>query len=317
MASTNPQEIGFGWHSPSFPVDGSDAPAFAQQVRAALAKVQGSYDSVWVDDHFVPWAKWQPNDTPYVECMTTIATLAAEFPALKFGSSVLCQSYRNPALVAKMAANLQWWTGGRFLFGIGAGWLEEEYRAYGYDFPRPAVRIAQLEEAVEIVRRMWTEQQVTYRGEHYQVEDAWCEPKPDPIPPILIGGGGEQLTLRVVAKHADWWNLPGGDLATYTRKLDVLKRHCDAVGRDYDSILKTWAAESVAVAPDEASARRLSAASPYQNGPIVGTPEQVADALRQYVDAGVGYFFVRTVDFPSLDGIELFAEEVMPLLKLT
>ncbi|MEX1020626.1 MAG: LLM class flavin-dependent oxidoreductase, partial [Litorilinea sp.] len=289
--------------------------AFAQQVRATLARVQDKYDSVWVDDHFVPWAAWQSNDTPYVECMTTIAMLAGEFPRLRFGSSVLCQSYRNPALTAKMAANLQWWTGGRFIFGIGAGWLEEEYRAYGYEFPRPAVRIAQLEESVEIVRRLWTEPKVTYNGKHYQVQDAYCEPKPDPQPPILIGGGGEQLTLRVVAKHADWWNIPGGNLANYAHKLDVLKGHCEAVGRDYDTILKTWAAESIALASTEAEARRISAASPFQNGPIVGTPEQVADALRQYVDVGVRYFFVRLVDFPHTEGIEQFAEEVMPLLN--
>jgi alkanesulfonate monooxygenase SsuD/methylene tetrahydromethanopterin reductase-like flavin-dependent oxidoreductase (luciferase family) len=145
--------VQFGWHSPSFPVDGSSATVFAGQVRNTLARIQDSFDSVWVDDHFVPWANWQSNETPYVECMTTIATLAGEFPRLRFGSSVLCQSYRNPALTAKMAANLQWWTGGRFIFGIGAGWLEEEYRAYGYAFPKPAVRIAQLEEAVEIMGR--------------------------------------------------------------------------------------------------------------------------------------------------------------------
>lgn len=307
--------VQFGWHSPSFPVDGSSANAFAGQVRDILGRIQGKYDSVWVDDHFVPWAAWQSNDTPYVECVTTIATLAGEFPQLKFGSSVLCQSYRNPALTAKMAANLQWWTGGRFIFGIGAGWLEEEYHAYGYPFPKPAVRIAQLEEAVEITRRMWTEPTVTYAGKYYQVQDAYCEPKPDPLPPVLIGGGGEQLTLRVVAKHADWWNLPGRDLEIYTHKLDVLKRHCDAVGRDYGTIVKTWAAESIALAPTEAEAQRISQASPFQNGPIVGTAEQVADALRRFVDAGVSYFFVRLVDFPNPDGIEQFAEEVMPLLN--
>lgn len=307
--------VKFGWHSPSFPVDGSSATDFAEQVRAVLRRVEDRFDSVWVDDHFVPWAKFQPNDTPYVECMTTIALLAGEFKRIRFGSSVLCQSYRNPALAAKMAANLQWWTGGRFIYGIGAGWLEEEYAAYGYEFPKPAVRIAQLEEAVKIARGLWTEPVFSFAGKYYQVEDAYCEPKPNPLPPILIGGGGEQLTLRVVAKHADWWNIPGGDLETYARKLDVLKRHCDAVERDFSTIVKTWAAESVAVATTEAEAKRISAASPYQNGPIAGTPEQVADALRRYVDLGVRYFFVRLVDFPGTEGIEQFAEEVMPLFN--
>lgn len=308
-------QVTFGWHSPSFPVDGSSAVDFAAQVRNVIGRIENSFDSVWVDDHFMPWAPWQSNDTPYVECMTTIATLAGEFSGIRFGSSVLCQSYRNPALTAKMAANLQWWTGGRFIFGIGAGWMEDDYRTYGYEFPRPAVRIAQLEETVEIVRRLWTEPVVTYTGKYYSVGGAYCEPKPDPVPPILIGGGGEQLTLRVVAKHADWWNIPGGNLENYVHKLDVLKGHCDAVGRDYDSIVKTWAAQSIALAPTPAEAKRIAAASPFQNGAIVGTAEQVADSLRGFVDAGVTYFFVRLIDFPNPDGIEQFAEEVVPLLN--
>ncbi|MEM7538604.1 MAG: LLM class flavin-dependent oxidoreductase [Chloroflexota bacterium] len=135
----------FGWHAHSFPVDGSDATSFLAQLHTMLRVVEPHMDSVWIDDHVMPWAKWQSNDTPYTECMTTITYLAAQYPNLNFGSSVLCQSYRNPGLLAKMVANLQWLTGGRFLFGIGAGWMIEEYEAYNYEFPRPAVRIPQLE----------------------------------------------------------------------------------------------------------------------------------------------------------------------------
>ena len=305
----------FGWHMHSFPVDGSSGPAFVEQIHNVLRRVHPYFDSVWVDDHVMPWAAWQSNDTPFLECMTTIGYFAAAYPTLTFGSSVLCQSYRNPGLMAKMAANLQLLTGGRFICGIGAGWMVEEYEAYNWEFPKPSVRIAQLEEAIEIVKALWTEAPASYQGKYYRIENAYCEPRPNPAPPILIGGGGEQLTLRVVAKHADWWNIPGGTLENYAHKLGVLRQHCDAVGRDFDTIGKSWSAETLAVATTEAEAKRIAAASPYKNGSVVGTPQQVAEQLQAFIDLGVTYIIVRVLDFPRTDGIEMFAQEVMPLLR--
>lgn len=305
----------FGWHLHSFPVDGSNATQFMQQNIKMLDLVQAHVESVWIDDHFWPWAKFQSNDTPYVECMTTIAYLAARYPTLHFGSSVLCQAYRNPGLMAKMVANLQWLTGGRFLFGIGAGWMEEEYLANTYDFPKPAVRIAQLEEVIQIVNKLWYETPATFSGKYYQIKDAYLMPKPDPIPPLLIGGGGEQLTLRVVAKYADMWNIPGGTFENYKHKLGVLRQHCEAIGRDFETIVKTWSAECVAVAPTTAAARQIAEATPYQNNPIYGTPAEVAEQLQAFVDLGVSYLIVRLVDFPSTTGMELFIDEVMPRLQ--
>jgi alkanesulfonate monooxygenase SsuD/methylene tetrahydromethanopterin reductase-like flavin-dependent oxidoreductase (luciferase family) len=308
-------KLKFGWHMHSFPVDGSGGPAFLDQIHNTLRRIHPHFDSVWVDDHLMPWATWQPNDTPYLECATTIAYFAAAYPTLQFGASVFGQSYRNPGLLAKMAANLQLLTGGRFLFGIGAGWMEPEYRAYNFDFPAPAVRMAQLEEAIQIVKRLWTDSPASFAGKHYRIDNAFCEPRPDPIPPLLIGGGGEQLTLRLVAKYADWWNLPGGTAETYAHKLDVLRRHCAAVGRDYDTILKTWSADAVAVAPTEAAARRIAEASPYNNNTILGTPEQVAQQLQVFIDLGVEYLIVRVLDFPATAGIDLFVQDVMPRLR--
>lgn len=305
----------FGWHMHSFPVDGSAGTAFVEQIHNTLGRVHTHFDSVWVDDHVMPWAAWQSNDTPYLECMTTIAYFAAAYPTLTFGSSVLCQAYRNPGLLAKMAANLQLLTGGRFICGIGAGWMVEEYEAYNWEFPKPAVRIAQMEEVIEIVKKMWTEAPASYAGKYYRIDNAYCEPRPNPVPPILIGGGGEQLTLRVVAKHADWWNIPGGTLENYAHKLDVLRGHCDAVGRDYESIGKSWSAEAVVVAETEAEAQRIAAASPYNRNTILGTPEQVAEQLQKFIDLGVSYLIVRLLDFPRTDGIEMFAQEVMPRLR--
>lgn len=308
------RELKFGWHIHSFPVDGSSGPAFVDQVAATLERVEHAFDSAWMDDHFIPWANWQPPETPYLECLSTIAYLAGAFQRIKFASSVFCQSYRNPALLAKSVANLQLLTRGRMIFGIGAGWLEREYAQYNYPFPPPAVRIAQMEETVEIAKALWTQTPATYHGKYYRIEEAYCEPKPDPLPPIVIGGGGEQLTLRVVAKHADWWNLPGGSLENYAHKLRVLRRHCEEVGRPYDEIVKTWSAEAVAVAPTQAEAQRIADASPYNNHPIVGTPEQVAAQLKQFVDLGVDYLIVRLLDFPRSEGIDLFVNEVMPRL---
>jgi alkanesulfonate monooxygenase SsuD/methylene tetrahydromethanopterin reductase-like flavin-dependent oxidoreductase (luciferase family) len=263
----------------------------------------------------MPWATWQPADTPYLECLTTIAYFAAAYPTLQFGASVLCQSYRNPGLLAKMAANLQLLTGGRLIFGLGAGWMESEYRAYNFDFPPPALRVAQLEEAILLVRQLWTASPASFAGKHYRVDDAYCEPRPSPIPPLLIGGGGEQLTLRVVAKYADWWNLSGGTLGDYARKLEILRQHCAAVGRDYDSILKTWSVDGIAVAETESEAQRIAAASPYTSHPLAGTPAQVAAQLRPFLDLGVEYLIVRLLDFPATAGIELFFHEVLPRLR--
>ncbi|MBI1877404.1 MAG: LLM class flavin-dependent oxidoreductase [Chloroflexi bacterium] len=308
-------KLKFGWHMPSFPVDGSSGPAFVEQIHHTLKHIHPHFDSIWVDDHLMPWAEWQSNDTPYLECLTTIAYFAAAYPTLKFGASVLCQSYRNPGLLAKMAANLQLITGGRFLFGIGAGWMEEEYQAYNYDFPKPSVRLAQLEETIQIVKKLWAESPTSFEGAYYRLENAYCEPRPDPIPPLLIGGGGEQLTLRLVAKYADWWNIPGGTYDNYVHKLDVLRQHCAVVGRNYDDIVKTWSAEAIAVAETEAEAQRIAAASPYSdNSTIAGTPAQVAEQLQAFVDLGVEYLIVRVVDFPNPTGIELFAQEVAPRL---
>ena len=304
----------FGWHMPSCPVDGSSASAFIAHLDQALSHLQPHFDSVWVDDHMIPGSSWLPGDIPYLECLTTIAHLASTHPSLKFGASVLCQSYRNPALLAKMTANLALLTGGRFLFGIGAGWMEEEYRAYNFDFPHAAARVEQMEEAIQIVKRLWTEASASFAGTYYRIENAYCMPHPDPVPPIMIGGGGEQKTLRAVARYADWWNLPGGTAPTYAHKLQVLRRHCQDVGRSYDDIVKTWSPEAIALAETEAEAKQIAEASPYKRDVIIGTPAQVAKELQDFVDLGVERLIIRVIDFPRLTGLDLFIREVIPLL---
>ena len=306
--------VDFGWHAPSFPVDGSDPNSFLEQIDTHLQLIGGHMPSVWVDDHVHPWGPFVPRETPATEVMTTLAHFAARYPNFDWGSLVLCQSYRNPALTAKMAASLQWLTGGRYIFGIGAGWLEEEYKAYNWPFPRPAARIRQLEEAVEITKLLWTVAPASYEGRYYRIENAHCHPQPDPLPPVMIGGGGEQLTLRVVAKHADWWNMPGGTAELFAHKLGVLREHCAAVGRDFNEIRKTISLSVISIHESEEVARRQALESPYTKNRIalVGTPDQVAASVQAYVDLGADLIQVRMADFPHTAGSELFMREVMP-----
>ncbi|RLG41139.1 MAG: LLM class flavin-dependent oxidoreductase, partial [Thermoproteota archaeon] len=194
-----------------------------------------------------------------------------------------------------------------------------EYIAYGYEFPKASARIKQLEEAVQIIRRMWEEDVVTFKGKYYRIEGALCEPKPEPPPPIMIGGGGEKLTLRVVALYADWWNLPNKTPEVYEHKLKVLKDHCSRVGRDYDEIKKTWVC-CASIARSKEEAIRTAKMSPFTRAismeeMLIGTPERIANKLRRYADMGVEYVILRFLDFPRTDGAELFAKEVIPIFS--
>jgi alkanesulfonate monooxygenase SsuD/methylene tetrahydromethanopterin reductase-like flavin-dependent oxidoreductase (luciferase family) len=188
------------------------------------------------------------------------------------GGLVMCNNYRHPTLVAHMGKSLQAFSKGRMVLGYGAGWRENEYRSHGFAFDPPAARIRQLEEALKIIRSMWTEPRTTFEGQYYQVHDVPCEPKPNPFPPILIGGGGEQLMLRLVARYADWWN-SGAAPATYAHKLEVLRQRCDEVGRDFDTIVKTAQVE-IAPPADDAGSR------------------QMVKRLHEYADLGVTHLML-------------------------
>jgi alkanesulfonate monooxygenase SsuD/methylene tetrahydromethanopterin reductase-like flavin-dependent oxidoreductase (luciferase family) len=229
---------------------------------------------------------------------------------------VLCNSFRNPAHLAKMVATAQAISGGRVVLGIGAGWNEEEYRAYGWPFPPTRVRIAQLAEAIELIRRLWTDAPATYEGEHYRITGAYCEPRPRPIPPIVVGGHGEKYLLRVVAQHADWWNYSFRDMATYRHKQEVLKGHCREVGRDYDAIQQV-VRFGILVAETEQEIERLKARGdlrPLSDIRLVGTPAQVADTLRAVIAQGARRLTVNFADVPRAECTQLFASAVLPQL---
>jgi len=293
----------FGWVITPAARDTSGAATLHDNNRRFIERLRGAFDTLWVEDHF----QW--NDRPVVECWTALTYLAAQHPDFKFGPLVLGQSYRNPALTAKMFASLHWLTGGRLIAGIGAGWKDDEYRAYGWPFPSAKTRIEQLEDAVNIIRAMWTQSPATYTGKHYSIQDAYCEPRPTPPPPLLIAGGGERLTLRVVAKYADWMNVGLCDIPTYARKLEALKRHCANIGRDYGSIKKTYfgffSITSDGKQPEPRGGIHI----------LYGTPEQVASQMQQLVDLGVEHFMMRFVDYPGTEGLELSLTKIIPNLS--
>jgi len=303
--------ISFGWRIPEFPVTGQPVgQAFIAQVMRSLGNVEGKFDSAWLSDHVIPWADWQNPTTDNLDGWTALNYFMGMFKRLSFGHIVLCNSFRNPALLAKMAATLSALSSGRFILGIGAGWNEPEYLSYGYDFPAAPDRIEALDEAVQIIRKMWTEDAVRFNGKHYKVNGAYCNPKPDPKPPIMIGGAGEKLTLRVVASQADWWNavLPPEE---YAHKLTVLRNHCESVGRDYDSIKKTWAG-CVAIAKTQEAALETVRENPFAAaGPtLAGTSEQIIQRIKEFTDLGVEHFILRFLDFPSQTGIKQFTEVI-------
>jgi F420-dependent oxidoreductase-like protein len=290
---------------------------WAKSVEVAKLAEQLGYDSLWVYDHFhnVP----VPANEAVFECWTVMAAISQVTSRIRLGQMVGCNSYRNPGLLAKITSTVDVISGGRLDWGIGAGWYGQEYAGYGYDFPAPKVRIAMLRESVEIVKRMWSEPSVTYQGQHYQLTDAQCDPKPlqQPHPPIWIGGGGEQLTLRVVARHATHSNF-GGKPAEWARKAEILKEHCAAVGRDFDEITKTWSPE-VFIRSTEAEVNAAGSRSfigePVESwtaGNLVGTPEQVAEKVAQYMALGCGGFVPWCSDYPDTESMELFATQVMP-----
>ncbi|HEY8516803.1 MAG TPA: LLM class flavin-dependent oxidoreductase [Candidatus Binatia bacterium] len=295
------------------PLAGLDWPTL--RARAELIERLG-YESLWLDDHF--WFPTRPDEN-HLEAWTALSGLAVATHRILLGPLVLCQSYRSPALLAKMAASLSDLSDGRLQLGLGAGWMEEEYRAYGYAFPPPRVRSKQLAEAVEIVRRMWREERATFEGEHYRVEAAPMLPKPKRLP-LILGGASDSL-LRLAARHADGWNCPNPNWRELAAKRERLLEFCAEVGRDPDTIevseqimveLGRNAAEVERAR--ERLARELAGFVKLDGDVHLGTPEQVADALRARAALGVQRFMVMFGDFGSPEQLELFAREVMPRL---
>ncbi|MGI8689711.1 MAG: LLM class flavin-dependent oxidoreductase [Thermomicrobiales bacterium] len=278
-----------------------------QEANACLLAAATEHDlSCWVIDHF------QFDAQPILECFAFIAWLAGQNPGLRWGTLVLGQGYRNPALTAKIAATLQFLTGGRFILGIGAGDAEAEHRAYGYGFPPARERVAQLDEAAAIVTALRQGGPATFTGMYYRIENAFCIPAPDPPPLLMIGGGGERRTLRVVAQYADWWNCDYYSPAEYAHKLAVLHDHCRAIGRDPAAIVPTcYMGISLSHDP-ERLIRRRTMGHRGEVHVISGDSDAVTAQIEAFAAVGVRHMQLNFLDFPRTEGSELFLAAVLP-----
>ena len=304
----------FGIHNPSWLYGSDPYQMFEELKRKAQWAEQHGYTWFSVMDHLIQIPGVGQPEEPFMEGWTVLSALAAVTEKIRLATLVTSVAYRNPALLAKMAAGVDIISGGRLTFGFGAGWYYQEYGQYGYEFPeRPAVRIRQMEEALKLIKLMWSEPRATFYGKYFHVDEAILEPKPlqKPHPPIMIGGGGEQLTLRVLARHGDACNL-FGDPATVQHKFDVLRQHCEAEQRDYNSIERTNLT-SLLLARTEAElqAKRDRLGVPAQFRGYALTVSQAIDLIGEYQKVGSQLFicsFVRN-DWESM---ELLAGDIMP-----
>jgi len=307
----------FGLQHPNFSYDGQ-GPEMVESLRKLVSRAESiGFDSFWVMDHFHQIRGVGQPQEPMLEGWTTQAVVAGFTSRIRLGTLVTGIVYRHPSVLAKIGATLDVLSKGRLFMGIGAAWNQDEAKAYGIHFPATKERFRRLEEAVQIIRKMWTEEQASFAGKFYQIHDAYCNPKPvqKPHPPIMIGGSGERETLRIVAKHADACNL-FGSTATVKRKLEILREHCKASGRDYDSILKTKLGHIMIDRDKTELEKRV--AKRFQGSPqervsemaIYGTPEEVRRQVETLRDAGIEYLIVNLEADKELETMDVFASEV-------
>ncbi|HEU5228732.1 MAG TPA: LLM class F420-dependent oxidoreductase, partial [Ktedonobacteraceae bacterium] len=264
-------------------------------------------------DHFHTVPK--PTQEVTFECWTSTAALARDTKRVRIGQMVTCNGYRNPALLAKMASTVDVMSHGRLDFGIGAGWYEHEFLAYGYDFPDGPTRLRQLRDAVQIIRAMWSEEEAVFEGKYHQVRGAINQPKgvQKPHIPLLIGGGGEKVTLKLVAQYGDACNVGHLDNEGLARKFDLIKQHCENVGRDYSTIWRTVLFNCAIAETDEEA---MTKSTPFQrnipsgrirNQALVGTPDAIRKRLEEIEQAGAQEVIIFLPDSAQLESVRMFA----------
>jgi len=287
--------------------------AYEMMTSVGQTAEEVGFASAWLVDHFHTMPR--PAQEVTFECWMSTAALARDTSNIRIGQMVTCNSYRHAALLAKMASTVDVLSHGRLNFGIGAGWYEHEYRAYGYDYPDAPERLRQLREAVQVMLALWTQEEAHFEGTYYQVRGAINQPKgvQKPHIPLLIGGDGEKVTLKLVAQYADTCNV-GDDPATVKQKLAVLKQHCETVGRDYESIHRTSSTLCLMADSDEQALRQLPAELKARlgksvNTALIGSPETICLRLAAYEEAGVQELLVRFIDGTNLEALRRFAQE--------
>ena len=304
-----------GLQLPSFTFAGvPDDRMFERIADVALAAEGSGFDSFWLMDHYHQIPNVGPETDPMLEAYTALGGVAARTSRISLGTMVTGVTYRNPAFLAKVVTTLDIVSAGRAILGIGAAWNERESLAYGYDWPPVAERFERLGDALQICRSMFTHERSTYAGKRHRVEDAVNVPQPVQAggPRILIGGGGERKTLRLVAEYADMWN-GFGDVATIERKLEILARHCEDVGRDPAEIVTTRMGTLI-VAPTDDEAERWKASWQHEKGVddasvamrlTWGTPESIGDRVRPFLDAGLSGLIFNMPRGSSPEDVEL------------
>jgi F420-dependent oxidoreductase-like protein len=288
-----------------------------QTKATALELERLGFDSVWLNDHLYGIPSPQ---LPIFEAWTLLSAIGAITSKVELGTLVTPVGFRNPALLAKMIATLDNVSGGRVIPGLGSGWFQMEYEGYGFEFPPVKERLQQLDEAVTLMKQMWSEPQTTFHGKHFRTESVFCEPKPLRRPPVLIGGGGEKVLLRLAAKHADIWNNLAVDQEKLAAKIDVLKRHCDAVHRDPRSIRISQQC-LVVIGDNEADAKtkvekaqmiyggHMGAGGPMS---IAGTAEHCIEQIGKHTALGCSMFVIEFFGKDTREPAALFAKNVIP-----
>jgi F420-dependent oxidoreductase-like protein len=310
-------------------IEGQEGLTWERWHRIARLVEDLGYESLWRSDHF--FSLFGPPERESLETFESLTTLARETRRIRFGPLVTSITFRHPSLLARMAAAVDVLSGGRLELGMGAGWHEGEHRAFGLPFPPPRQRMEMLEEGIQVVRALWTGERVDFQGKHYRLENAASRPVPvqRPAPPIIVGGSGEKRLLRIVARHADEWNVTAMRPDTYRHKRAVLERHCEELGRDPATIRRSWMGGFLVAESAEAlerRARRLQEILPplarvsgealpaalQARGWLVGRPDEVAGQIRALEEAGVQRFMLQLHDQEDMDLVELVAREVMP-----
>lgn len=276
------------------------------------------YDSIWLCDHLLGVPR---PEIPILEAWTLLTAMGAVTERVELGTLVTPPGFRNPAYLAKMVATLDQITGGRVVPGLGAGWMRQEFTGYGYDFPDTKVRLQRLSEAAELMTRLWSEPDVSYEGAHYRADHLTIAPPPVRRPPLLIGGSGEKVTMRIAAKYATIWNNLAGQQANLEHKIEVLREHCKAVGRDPESIRISQQCMVLITEKEDEVEPMLQRAEKIFGGhmgnvrgplAIAGTPDTVVERIQRHIDLGCSHFVIEFFGRDTKEPARLFAESVLP-----
>jgi F420-dependent oxidoreductase-like protein len=313
-------------------IEGQDGLTWDRWRRIIRTTEDSGFESLWRSDHFFPFA--EPRERPALETFISFVLVAEESERIRFGPLVASMTFRHPSLLARMAAQIDELSGGRFVCGVGAGWNVPEHESFGLPFPGVGERMDRLDESIRVLKALWGEGPANFEGKHYQLKDAVCYPKPVQSPlPLLVGGSGEKRTLRIVAEYADEWNFVAGGVDVYKQKREALERHCADVGRDPATIAHSQMAGFV-IGKDEAAvtahAEEIKAGNPMfarastdelienlraRGGWLIGTPGEVVAELGRREEAGLSRVMLQHHAQENFGVLELIATEILPQVQ--